>query len=69
MGHRRRQGRGRDGKGLIVMRGLPSISRVERFGVPTLINAAHQPLTHLRLMTQGSIEVPDGRALAAFAER
>jgi CRP/FNR family transcriptional regulator, cyclic AMP receptor protein len=41
---------------------LVASSHIERFEVPTLINAAHQPLSHLRLVTQGSIEVVVRRA-------
>jgi CRP/FNR family transcriptional regulator, cyclic AMP receptor protein len=46
----------------VAMIELVASSRIERFEVPTLINAAHQPLTHLRLVTQGSMEVVVRRA-------
>ncbi len=44
---------------------LITASHVERFEVPTLVNSAHTPLTHLRLVTQGSIEVVVRRANGA----
>lgn len=48
-----------------AMEKLVSASHLERFDVPTLINSAHTPLTHLRLVTQGSIEIIVRRANGA----
>lgn len=41
---------------------IASLARVERYDVPTLLNAAGQPLQWLRLVVEGSIEIVARRA-------